>query len=426
MTALSDKLNGLAGGSDGSAAPVAAAPQPVAAAPQPVAPTGGSLTDKLNAANGGSMPPAPSITDSPPGTTGNSFWYDVFHPQAADLTRDQTWRDWATKTYSPSMTDVGNAALDDVSMGTADWAQSKATGQDLDTIRQRTAASQKALGPMGPILNAATYVIPGTGEGKIAAKLGWLGAGKALGKVAEITKPVIGKVGAAATEGSLASGLSSAGHQLGTNETWGDEGENVAADMTKGAIFGTGGHYVGTGIRNIADIPAVRNVADYVNSNPGRGSTYGTIRTASNMGADVRADIAAEHAFAPDPAKAGLQAAQDAASMSTAPGPVGKAAMSAADYATRLASSHVIGPFGWFARGPAEWASGKVGDAVTAINQHAKNQAVQAGLDQAIRDSTGQRLTVNTSGFPDFWTQASAGGARQPVANPPAGPLSHW
>ena len=415
MTALSDKLNGLAGGSDGSAAPVAAAPQPVAAAPQPVAPTGGSLTDKLNAANGGSMPPAPSITDPPPGATGNSFWYDVFHPQAADLSRPQSWRDWATKTYYPNAGDFANAGIDDASMGAGDYLRSQVTGEDVAKIRQRTAQSQAALGPMGPVVNALTYILP-TGEAKVLAPT------KYLANLA----PKIGKVGAAAVESAGASGLSSAGHQLGTNESWGDEGENVAADMTKGAIFGTAGHYFGTGIRNVADIPAVRNVADYVNSNPGRGSTYGTIRTASNMGADVRADIAAEHAFAPDPAKAGLQAAQDAASMSTAPGPVGKAAMSAADYATRLASSHVIGPFGWFAKGPAEWASGKVGDAVTAINQHAKNQAVQAGLDQAIWDLTGQRLTVNTSGFPDFWTQASAGGARQPVANPPAGPLSHW
>ena len=406
MTALSDKLNGLAGDSS-----------PVAAAPQPVASTGGSLTDKLNAANGGPAPAAPSITNPPADSTGNSVWYDMFHPQAADLSRPQTWRDWATKTYSPTAKDFGNAALDDASMGAADYIQAGYGGEDVDKIRQRTAASQTALGPMGPVVNALTYILP-TGEAKILAPT------KYLAKLA----PKIGKTGAAAAEGAGASALSSAGHQLGSNETWSDEAENVAADATKGAIFGTGGHYVGTGIRNIADIPAVRNVADYVNSNPGRGSTYGTIRTASNMGADVRSDIGAEQAFAPppDPAAAGLRAAQDAASMSTAPGPVGKAAMTAADYAARLASSHVIGPFGWLMKGPAEWASGKVGDAVTAINEHAKNQAVQAGLDQAVRDSTGKRLTVNTSGFPDFWAQASAGGARQPLANPPAGPLSHW
>src|SRR4029077_13790813 len=64
------------------------------------------------------------VPKTPPGTiakptpaadeTGNSFWYDTFHQPPADLSRPQTWRDWATKTYSPTATDYGNAALDDV------------------------------------------------------------------------------------------------------------------------------------------------------------------------------------------------------------------------------------------------------------------------------------------------------------------------
>jgi hypothetical protein len=413
--------------------PSGSAPVTTSAPQSPAVPQGGGYDDLIP------KTPPPSINAPPPSSTGNSFWYDVIHPQAADLSRPQTWRDWATKTYYPTAADYGRAALDDVSMGTADYAQSKLYGGDLDQIRARTAASQAALGPMGPVVNALTYILPTGGAAKAV-----LTPGKYIAKAA----PVIGRVGAAAGEGAVASGLSSAGHQLGSNETWGDLGENVAADATKGAAFGAGGHYVGSGLTNVADIPAVRRVADFINSNPGRASDpyFGAIRAHSNIGADVSQDIQNIRSSLPPgaPAEPGLKAAQDAASQSIEPGLAGKTAMSAADFAARAAGSHVIGPFAWVMRGPAEWASQKVGNAVTAINQHARNQAIQAGLDQAVRDAappatgwgggTGwgglnrsrNRFTVNTSGFPDAWTQYGAGGARQPLANPPAGPLAHW
>jgi hypothetical protein len=104
--------------------------------------------------------------------------YDVIHPQPADLSRPQSWRDWATKAYSPTGTDYSNAALDDLSMGSADYGQSKLTGENIDAIRARTARSQAALGPMGPIVNAATYV---AGPGKILGPLAALGKGAVRG-----------------------------------------------------------------------------------------------------------------------------------------------------------------------------------------------------------------------------------------------------
>ena len=44
-----------------------------------------------------------SPTDSRGDGTWGTFFHDVIHPQPANLSRPQTWRDWGTKTYSPTL-----------------------------------------------------------------------------------------------------------------------------------------------------------------------------------------------------------------------------------------------------------------------------------------------------------------------------------
>jgi hypothetical protein len=77
----------------------------------------------------------------------------------------------ATKTYSPTAQDYGNAALDDVAMGLAAYAQSKHTGEDVAKIRERMARSQAALGPMEPVVNALTYILPSSARPRRSSRL---------------------------------------------------------------------------------------------------------------------------------------------------------------------------------------------------------------------------------------------------------------
>jgi hypothetical protein len=89
------------------------------------APTPTPTPDTVPVDSGGWKPPyvtTPRVDTPPPPPTdqGDGTWSGLFHdmlnPKPADLSRPQTWRDWGTKTYSPSMSDVGNAALDDVTL----------------------------------------------------------------------------------------------------------------------------------------------------------------------------------------------------------------------------------------------------------------------------------------------------------------------
>ena len=164
-----------------------------------------------------------------------------------------------TKTYAPTPQDYGNAALDDVSFGGADYAQSLKTGENLQDIRSRTANSQAALGPMGPIVNAMTYAIPGTGEMKMVAT-----PGKFIGKAAQYLAPKIGRYGAAAAEGGTASALSSIGHQAGDPD--GIDALKVAKDTAKGAAGGV----VFQGAGDVT-APAIQRVGTYVTGKPGTG-----------------------------------------------------------------------------------------------------------------------------------------------------------
>ena len=144
--------------------------------------------------------PVPTIANPHPGEVPDErgFWYDTFHPQPADLSHPQSWRDWATKTYTPTATDYGSTAADDFTMGGADYGQSKTTGESVEAIRARTEASRRALGPMAPIVGAASYV---AGPGKILGPLAAIGKGaKTAVKAVRAGVEAFG-AGAASSEG---------------------------------------------------------------------------------------------------------------------------------------------------------------------------------------------------------------------------------
>lgn len=191
--------------------------------------------------------------DSQGDGTWSGLWHDITNPQAADLGRPQTWRDWITKTYDPSISDVDTAALDDVSFGTADYLRSKATGENIKDLRARTADAQAAMGPLGPVVNAATYMIPGAGAAKGLEAIGQ--AGKVAG--------VLGRYGASALEGGAASGTSSVGHQAG--------GYIDPLKVAKDTAWGTVGGAMFQGLGDAA-AAAGQRVANYVTGKGGRAS----------------------------------------------------------------------------------------------------------------------------------------------------------
>ena len=360
-------------------------------------------------------PPAPATGSTPADSQGDGTWsklgYDIFHPQPANLDRPQTWRDWVTKTYSPTARDYGNAALDDVSFGTADLAQAKLTGGNLADIRARTANSQAALGPMGPIVNALTYAIPGTGEMKMVAT-----PGKLINAGAKLANA--GRYGTAAIEGGVASGLSSAGHQAGDQNgpNWtGIDPVKVGWDTVKGAalspVVQAGGDLTA---------PAIQRVGTYVTGKPGvggeqwPGGTNWRDQAASDPDA-VRANAAAQQALLPadDPAQPALSKAQGALAQSTDPGIVahgvtglgswGASHYLGADDATQ-AILGVASPFAskYFVNKPAEM-----------INTADRNINVGQSMDQLYPALTGNKPSVtDTSGWANFLRQGWIGGDR--------------
>ena len=324
------------------------------------------------------------------------------NPQAANLSRPQTWRDWATKTYDPSARDVGNAALDDVSFGTADWAQSKLTGENVANIRARTADSQAAMGPAGPILNAATYMVPGAGVAK------GLEAAGAAGKVAG----ALGRYGAAALEGGTANAASSVGHQLGGYI----DPIKVGTDAVIGAGFGVGGQTAG----DLA-AAAVRNVSNYVRGSPGRSGEQWNWRTRAAAGDPTLPDEISlqQGIFAPDdPAQPALAKTQAALAQSTDPGGLAHAVYGGAgalgtymgvppDYAL------LGGAFGGLtAGGISKKMLGSPGAQM--LNTADRNINVGQSLDQLYPALYGPQKTpaLDTSGWANVIRQGAIGGER--------------
>jgi hypothetical protein len=320
--------------------------------------------------------PKTQVVDAPAaGGTGNSVFWDMFHPQAADLSRPQTWRDWATKTYYPTATDYGNAALDDVSMGTADYLQAGYGGGDLAAIRARTAASQAALGPMGPIVNAATYV---AGPGKILGPLVAIGKGANVGV----------KAGRAALEGFGAGAISSEGHDLGSDKPFDQRAWDAAKQGTESAVAGVGGNWLGRGTAKVLQ-PAF----DAAQGAPGRGGDpwFSKLREASVRGEDISPDVEWFQ----------QQSGQDMSPVLNAQkigtGPLTDLTRKGANYAGRVAASHVS-PMSWISNKP-----GEIGEwAHDAVINRVRNYATQKAFDQVYPNVAGSPLHGDTSG----WTQA--------------------
>jgi hypothetical protein len=339
--------------------------------------------------------------DSQGDGTWSGLWHDIIHPQAANLDRPQTWRDWATKTYSPSVSDVGRAALDDVSFGTADYARSKLTGENIADLRARTADAQAAMGPMGPVVNALTYVVPGAGVAK------GLEAAGAAGKVAG----ALGRYGAGALEGAAANATSSVGHQAGGYI----DPLKVAKDTATGAVFGVGGQAVG----DLA-ASAVRNVSNYVRGSPGRGGEQWDWRTRAASGdPTVQSDVAISRETLPSdhPAQPALAKTQAALNQSIEPG-----RMADAIYGT-------TGAIGGYMGVPPDYAllggvGGLTAGGVTkqmfgtpgarAINTLDRNINVGQSLDQLYPALYGPHTTpaLDTSGWANVLRQGAIGGER--------------
>jgi hypothetical protein len=339
--------------------------------------------------------------------SGNSFWYDLIHPQTADLGRPQTWRDWATKTYYPTMKDVGSAALDDVSFGTADLGQAAAIGESVDAIRKRTAASQAALGPMGPVINALTYAVPGLGEAKAVAV-----PGRAISALAKATRPALGRYGAAAAEGGAANAASSIGHQVG--------GEN-GIDWSKVGIDTATGAAVGPVAQTVGDVtaPTVRRVADYVSGKPGRAAGapwWEDLRHRSLAGENITPDLSrVQQTLRPGSAgDRAIQDVSDAAAASIEPGWMSKGA--------RAATTLGAGGYGLLKSGGWGGLAGMAGaDRFNAaltdpiarfVNRADRKINVNQAFDQfypAMRDSP---VTTNVEPWADALRQLSIGGVR--------------
>jgi hypothetical protein len=346
-------------------------------------------------------------TGTPANTQGDGTWsglaYDIVHPQPADLNRPQTWRDWVTKTYSPSASDVGRAALDDVSFGTADYARSKLTGENIGDLRARTADAQAAMGPMGPVVNALTYAVPGAG---VARGLETIGA---AGKVAG----TLGRYGAGALEGATVNAASSAGHQAGDPN--GIDPLKVAKDAGTGAVFGVGGQAAGD-----AAAAAVRNVSNYVRGSPGRsGEAWNWRERAAAGDPTLPSDVANQQVFrAPnDPAQPALAKVQDALAQSTDPG-VGFNTLATATGAGASALGVNEG-LGWVESltpgGVAGFATSKIGQPIArGVNTLDRNINVGQALDQAYPALYGPFSTpaLDTSGWANAIRRGTIGGER--------------
>jgi hypothetical protein len=340
-----------------------------------------------------------------PGTsaseTQNSFLYDVFHPQPADLSRPQTWRDWGTKTYSPTVAQGGRAALDDVSFGGADWARSKLTGENIADLRAQTADAQAALGPMGPVINAATYMAPGA-PGRLISK----GAGKLAS--------VVGRYGAAAAEGGAASGVSSAVHQGGADTF---DLDKVLEDTAKGVALGT----VAQGVGDVT-APAVQRVGDYVTGKPGAGSEQWNWRTRAATGdPTLPNDVSLHQAVLPPdhPAQPGLAKLQGALAQSTEPGVVADAATGATGFGVNYALGGADNAAAnWIsATAPAALSRLTVNPAAKTLNTYDRNINVGQALDQLYPALYPKASTTNVSGWADSLRDLTTGGQRPNEGN---------
>jgi hypothetical protein len=284
-----------------------------------------------------SKPKTPASTSTPEDSQGDGTWtawlHDFTHNQPANLNRPQTWRDWFTKSYSPAMGDVGRAALDDFTLSAADPIRAYVTGENLADLRARTADSQAAMGPLGPVLNAATYMAPGLGESKLAYAV----PGRLLSKAATKVAPKIGRYTAAAAEGGTAAATRSIDQQVGSER--GVDPVKVLDDAKWGTIYGLGGQAGGDALTTVA-----RPAANAYAGLPGRSrENWGPDdwRARAAVGdSTVSPEVADELTYTPPgPRRDALNNLRGALAQSTDPGPVATATGSAVGAGV----AHVVG-----------------------------------------------------------------------------------
>jgi hypothetical protein len=150
-----------------------------------------------------SAPAGPSSYDPSWKPTGNAIWDLLTRPVAK------------TEGLGAAGYDYANTIADSATFGLGDRLQSAITGEDLNAIRARTAASQSNLGVMQYPAEALGYSATG---GLGAEALGLRGAG--------LIRGVLG----GATEGAVAGGVGAAGHD-----------ENWQTGALGGAVGGTAG-----------------------------------------------------------------------------------------------------------------------------------------------------------------------------------------
>ena len=259
------------------------------------------------------------------------------------------------------------------------------------------------MGPMGPVINALTYAVPGAGvaKGLEAAELG--------GKVAG----ALGRYGAGALEGGAASGTSSIGHQAGDPN--GIDALKVAKDAGTGAVFGVGGQAAGD-----AAAAAVRNVSNYVRGSPGRGGEQWDWRDRAAVGdPTLRTDMAAESALRPsdDPAQPALARTQAALGQSVEPGRMADAIYGATGtlggYLGAPPDLQILGGIGGLTAGGVTKAMfGAPG--AKAINTVDRNINVGQSLDQLYPAMYGPQSppALDTSGWADALRQLTIGSER--------------
>jgi hypothetical protein len=362
-------------------------------------------------------PDAPVVAQPTENRTEGIFKRD---PQTTTQTQTSTepnqgfWA-WMNKTYHPSVSQVGRAALDDVSFGFADPIRSKLTGENVDDLRKQSADAQAAMGPAGYVMNAATYALPGLGEGKafVAAPA------KILGAVTKRLAPYIGRYGAAGTEAAAVNAISTAGHEVanpnGPNFT-GIDPYHVAWNSALGFPLGVGGQALGDTVA-----AGSRPVLDWMTRKGGRSSEQWPSdwrQRAATGDATLQPDIqAAQTLTPPGPTRDALGDLNTALRQSTAPGPGARAlqagALAGGSWAGFSHLNSLLEGFGGAGLGTL-LADRVVGPLASGVNTIDRNINVGQAFDRLYPMYTGARPpTTDMSAWAPFIRQSVIGGDDQ-------------
>lgn len=194
MAGIDDEFNKLVGGKTPQATTTApATPAPSVAAPAAPAPP---------------APAQPTPTQQqPPGLFG------LFPPASPG---PQSWKDWATKTYSPSLSDYGKVFGDAWSYGLSPLAlqAAQATGApsggvSSDDVRKATQQAYDASGPMGPAVAALGYAASPLTYGVVGP------LSRAVGTVGKFGAPIVQRILPRAIESGTTASITAGAKEAG-------------------------------------------------------------------------------------------------------------------------------------------------------------------------------------------------------------------